>query len=382
LVIYFVVANVFFGLVNIHLVTQLDNSVGVDDNLNLVSPSLGGVLGTSERHETDYINNPNINVTDNRVLEYFRQVGMEVGEDSIQRLPTWTQIETLIGDQPVLLGLERCIDFRNNIPPLRRMLGSAGMFNSGTNLVTRLMKENCVIPERYKEHGPHASKESYGIRWQTPWGKHTPAKFKYNHTAPKNEETSKEDTLPIVTIRNPFDWMKSMCSHTYTAKWEMHESGTRGKICPHLVYANSTSKKKVPVELKAKLAEQWLSYGSLAHLWNEWYAQYWKDANFPFLMVRLEDLVLRQYDTTKILCNCAGGVVPLKEKFIYIVKSAKQGPGHGKNEDRTDMLDAWMKFSKPMKSKAGFSDMDWEASVSFLSRELMELMDYKYPPSE
>lgn len=380
MVIYFVIGNIFFGLVNIHLVTNLDSSVGVDNNLS--SPSLGGVLETSGRNKNDAINNPNKNATHNRVLEYFRQVGMEeLDDESIKRLPTWSQIETLIGEKPVFLGLERCSDFRDNVPALRRMLGSAGMFNSGTNLVTRLMKENCVIPERYIEHGPRASKESYGIRWQTPWGKHTPANLKYNHTAPKNENLTKDDMLPIVTIRNPFDWMESMCSHPYTAKWDMHENGTQGKICPHLVYVKSASEKKVPVELTARLAEQDLSYGSLAHLWNEWYAQYWKDADYPFLLVRLEDLVLRQYNTTKILCNCAGGVVPLEDKFKYIVKSAKQGPGHGKQQDRTGMIDAWMKFSEPMKVKAGFSTMDWEAALALLSRELMEKMNYKYPPS-
>lgn len=213
-------------------------------------------------------------------------------------------------------------------------------------------------------------------------GKHTPAKFKYAHTAPLNENITKDDCLPIVTVRNPFDWMKSMCDHPYTATWEIQERGKPGKICPHLAYTSSTSDKKVPVELSAKLADHYLHFDSLAHLWNEWYAEYWKDANFPFLIVRLEDLVLRQYETTKILCNCAGGVVPPKEIFKYIVNSAKQGPGHGKKDERTGMVDAWMKFAKPPDAKAGFSDMDWEASLEFLSHELMEKLNYRFPPSE
>ena len=46
------------------------------------------------------------------------------------------------------------------------------------------------------------------------------------------------------------------------------------------------------------------------------------------------------------------------------------------------MVNAWLKYGKPMDARAGFSDLDWDASLEFLSRELMEKMDYKYPPSE
>ena len=106
--------------------------------------------------------------------------------------------------------------------------------------------------------------------WLATKGKHTNAKNRRNHTAPNNELNNKDDCLPIVTVRNPFDWMTSMCKLSYTAKWSMRERGKTGDICPHLVYTNSTSEKLVPVQLKVKLAEKWLSYRSLAHLWNEW----------------------------------------------------------------------------------------------------------------
>ena len=117
-----------FCIVNLQLVADLDSSIGAYSNV--VSPSSSGIAKNA-------INAPSQNATDNQVLEYFRQaVGVELDDESIQRLPTWSQIESLIGEKPVLLGLERCNDFRNNVPPLRRMLGSAGMFNSGTNLVS------------------------------------------------------------------------------------------------------------------------------------------------------------------------------------------------------------------------------------------------------
>lgn len=162
--------------------------------------------------------------------------------------------------------------------------------------VTRLLKENCVIPERYAHYGPRASKEKYGIRWQVPWGKHTPANFISEYSAPLAANLTKEDALPVVTVRNPFDWMISMCSHFYTARWDMHEEGRRN-ICPHLVYTNSTLMKQWPVSLTVKLANRSLTFDSLAHLWNEWYLQYERDADFP---VRLVTFTL----VTKTVIEC------------------------------------------------------------------------------
>ena len=65
-----------------------------------------------------------------------------------------------------------------------------------------------------------------------------------------------------------------------------------------------------------------------------------------------------------------------------IVNSAKIGPAHGKKMEWTDMVDSWVKYGKPMAARANFSDLDYDAAVEFLSRELMEKMGYKYPPSK
>ena len=140
--------------------------------------------------------------------------------------------------------------------------------------VTQLLKANCIIPERYAYYGPKASKEKYGIRWQVPWGKHTPVAERTNYSAPLAVNMTKEDALPVVTIRNPYDWMSSMCKNYYTARWSMREHGS--SICPHLVFTNGTL-----VEVNVKLADKWLRFDSLAHLWNEWYNQYERDSDFP-----------------------------------------------------------------------------------------------------
>ena len=103
-----------------------------------------------------------------------------------------------------------------------------------------------------------------------------------NYSAPLAVNMTKEDALPVVTIRNPFDWMSSMCKNSYTARWSMHEHGSSNNICPHLVYTNGTL-----VEVNAKLADKWLRFDSLAHLWNEWYNQYIRDSDFPVSLTKV-----------------------------------------------------------------------------------------------
>jgi hypothetical protein len=83
--------------------------------------------------------------SNNAVLEYFKDAGVRLHDEDIRSLPTWSEIEALIGEKPVILGLEKCETFRNKIPPLRRMIGASGMFNSGTNLVSPFSHQTLQI---------------------------------------------------------------------------------------------------------------------------------------------------------------------------------------------------------------------------------------------
>jgi hypothetical protein len=74
--------------------------------------------------------------TKNAVLEYFNEARVKLHEGDLQSLPTWSQIESIIGKEPVILGFDRCEIYRRQVSPLKRMLGASGMFNSGTNLVS------------------------------------------------------------------------------------------------------------------------------------------------------------------------------------------------------------------------------------------------------
>lgn len=105
------------------------------------------------------------------ILDIFQEAGVNLTTEMIESLPTWSQVQQVVGTHPYLLNLESCPRYRDKVPPIERMLGAAGMFNTGTNLVTHLLKQNCEIPERREKYGPKQSKESYGMRWQVPWGK-------------------------------------------------------------------------------------------------------------------------------------------------------------------------------------------------------------------
>ena len=105
-------------------------------------------------------------VNDDRVLVHFLWAGVDLDVVSMRQLPTWFEIKSLIGTEAVLLGLDTCEDFRKKVPPLRRMIGSAGMFNSGTNLVSwtslvvAVAKKNIHVPFQM-----HFSRLPYSAIW-------------------------------------------------------------------------------------------------------------------------------------------------------------------------------------------------------------------------
>jgi hypothetical protein len=81
--------------------------------------------------------------------------------------------------------------------------------------MAELLTHNCIMPDRMKKHG----KTSKGIRWQVPWGKHTPPgdeEYRNAHRTTKDWNVDSKEIMPVVTIRDPLIWLKSMCKHPYT----------------------------------------------------------------------------------------------------------------------------------------------------------------------
>ena len=161
-----------------------------------------------------------------------------------------------------------------------------------------------------------------------------------------------------------------MCKNGYTARWDHG----RKDNCPNLVSEDGNFHK-----LTVKYADQREDeHDSLAHLWNDWYAQYYKDADYPFLMVRMEDLVFYAKETTTAICECAGGKIRTDQPFKYVVDSAKaDSKGH---DTSTGIVEAWIKYSRIPDVKAGFSDWDYKASKQVLDGNLMSIFGYSHPP--
>jgi hypothetical protein len=338
----------------------------ISKNLNTTIPIREASSSPVDTTATDTDTDDN---TKERVLAVLKEAGITVTAETEQKLPTWNQVTSLYSSEPVIGGLDTCANFRDKVPAERRMLGAAGMFSTGTNLITVLLKQNCVIPARAALYGADATKEKLGMRWQVPWGKHTPARYKTQHHATHASDIAKDDILPVVTIRHPWTWMQSMCKNPYSARW------SHWKKCPNLLQEDGVSWNNVTVKYGAAVE----SYQSLAHLWNDWYRQYVHDADYPFVMIRMEDLVFHTQSTVTQVCACAGGEIRTDRPFQYVADSAKKdSPGH---DTTTGYAEAWIKYSKPLKVMAGFAEDDYEAALKALNSDLMDKFGYHHPLS-
>jgi len=98
------------------------------------------------------------------ILKLLREAGVrDIDAEMMERLPTWKQVTDLYGTEPVLYGLDTCQAFRESgEDPGEHLLGVAGTFNTGTNLLAELLIHNCEMPARMAKYG----EINKGIRWQ------------------------------------------------------------------------------------------------------------------------------------------------------------------------------------------------------------------------
>lgn len=309
------------------------------------------------------------------LLQLLEEAGVtNIDVEVLQKLPLFNTIQDLYGPGPVLVGTETCQAFRESVPKEEASLGVAGMFNTGTNLMALYLEANCKMPFS-------KNRKNHGIRWQVPWGKHILASLKWINTAGHEERTDKSTVLPIVIVRDPYSWMESMCRNHYGARWHYTKDH-----CPNLVPNEEDYKlfpysgKNIPVRLDygGDHSLPITSYDSLAHLWSEWYRQYVEDADYPRLIVRYEDLMYYPKQLIPQVCACAGGV-PMEDEFTYLVDSAKWGPGHGREETRTSLITAMIKYGNAEKRLRGYTDEDLQLAHVGLSEDLMNLFQYNRP---
>ncbi|KAG7368441.1 hypothetical protein IV203_031184 [Nitzschia inconspicua] len=338
-----------------HLDTQHDNSSWSSTNARVKKPTL--------------LNQANVTAmlkAKGPILDLIRDAGISFDPvedaDLLEELPDWADVVKMYGDKPVLYGIneENCQRFQHQSDPGEHMLGVAGTFNSGTNLMAELLIHNCFMPERLKKYG----RRNFGIRWQVPWGKHTPPgdeKYRNEHKSKKDWNVNASEIMPAVTIRDPLIWLKSMCKHQYTARWYR----------PHPEHCPDFSIKQTTTSIK--YADFRKRHDSILHHWNDFYQEY-LHVNIPFMMVRFEDLVFHPKEVTTAVCQCAGGQM-MNKKFSYIVESAKKGIGaHGKV--RTGFVDALVRYGTELKRYNGYNEEDLAFVRDNIDNEIMSLMGY------
>lgn len=306
-----------------------------------------------------------------RLVEILHEAGVEeLDVATILSLPTWDSVTKLYGEGPVVVGLETCERFRNTIPLDDASIGTAGMFNTGTNPFAMYIESNCLMP--HNTHDRHG-----GTRWQVPWGKHTLASRKWTNTAGHDHKVNKTNVLPVAIVRDPYSWMQSMCKHPYAAKWP-HAAGH----CPNLVanpYDMGLPKAHLTsdhIEIKVNYDPP-VHYESLAHYWTAWYREY-LEADYPRLLVRFEDLQFHAKEMISIVCECAGAVPrDPNAEFTYIVDAGKWGNGHrGK---QTNLISAMIKYGTDAKRFSNMTKEDLEFAAGALDPELMQLFQYEMP---
>jgi len=246
-----------------------------------------------------------------------------------------------------------CAAWKSSASRHTRVLGIAGLFNTGTNLLYQLLQQNCKFPRDSQIH------------WQVPWGKHNPVSFRGRLVANTEEAASvkqHKEVLPILIVKDPLRWVASMCRHSYTAHWNaMYQ-------CPNLVY---NKRPETPLEVIVRFGHNHtVEYKSLVHMWNTWYSQ-WLDSEFPFWIVRFEDLLFQSQAVVTRICECVHGLTT--KPFQHIHKRASPSK-HG--ETPSGLNDTLKLYSNQTARTSGFSVQDLEYFDKSIDKTLLDKFGY------
>ena len=344
------------------------NSAGVDKDMNYLQSKVrndeirmkGNVVSENELKSKDKIK---------AILE---DAGMVITPEIESKLPKWEEVVSLYGPKPIIHGLDSaCSEFQLTVPASDAYIGPAGLFNTGTNLLPKLLHNYCELSSRTNSLESDLFDE--GILWSIPWGKHNPVAWRNKNVKRRAENIVQNHTLPLVLIKDPYFWMGSMCRHWYEAEWEDVDR------CPNLVQGNST-KKTYPVEVRYKKGEPSWEYQSLADFWNVWYGDYLASmGEFPMLMIRYEDLLFHTEEVITKVCECGGGQLKEKAKSEGIqlrVDSAKDGYSH---EDSNGLLSSIMRYGHVNQRLEGLNEYDLRYAKETIGSNLMEMFGYSFP---
>ena len=271
-----------------------------------------------------------------------------------------------------------------------------------------------------------------GVDWQVNWGKHQPARFRLQNVLDPHIDNQLQ--LPVVVVRDPWTWLQSMCRVRYSAHWFHVVERNPGDPyhCPNLVpnhvdwewLTNTTKQSKAFVQTyyhkdvwkvdnvmeranftmdSTQSVPLWTRYksgnmhhDSLAHMWKDWYQDYFdnhdlsptaekKEGSYPRLMVRLEDLVFTPEPLLRSICACVNGTFGRadgsSDALTLVATSAKGGDegAHIHGHNRTTLADAMIQHIHVNRTKGMTEDDIVFAQRVFGDSPVMEAMGYRNP---
>jgi hypothetical protein len=135
------------------------------------------------------------------------------------------------------------------------------------------------------------------------------------------------------------------------------------------------------IPLYARYNSETRNHESLAHMWKDWYADYFDEAIAPWprLIVRLEDLVFYPHETVKQICECVEGVYVGEENLSLKLNSSKGvKPDNIHGNDKTGLLKAIISHTLNNRTE-GMTQEDADFAAKTLENSVMQLFGYKPP---
>ena len=257
------------------------------------------------------------------------------------------------------------------------------MFNTGTNILDRLLTHNCVNPERERSH---TRRDEAGILWQVAWGKHSPASYRLVFKNEWSKNLNESQALPIVVVKDPYFWMESLCRHPYSAIWKHSPD----RHCPNLIpnevdkslgfvrdeeHEKELKENGIPVVIRYASPRKKI-YSNMAGAWNTWYSDY-VNADYPRLIVRFEDLLIHAKTVVTQACHCFGGEIIDNDNFKYQTESAKANVGAHRGS--SGFVEALLQYSNADNRTQLFTTDDLLFAKRVLNKTMMEMFHYSTP---
>jgi hypothetical protein len=250
-------------------------------------------------------------------------------------LPVFALVEKLqriYGPQKTLSSngspSETCSVYRSLHPDIPdRNIGVAGLFNTGTNLLTSLLVGNCAFPSHSTTFNLRAGMGS------VLWGKHNPYSYRANgFVSPRMERlgVSEDSYMVVVIAKDPLTWIKSMCERAYSVVFADASNCAASSLS--IKYGDGATK----------------VYANLARLYVEWYSMFLVDKSKPWLLVRYEDLLMYEKDTVRLICECVGGSFN-HETYKHVEGSSKGSTG-------SNRMQSFVKYSDEAYRHEGFTE--------------------------